>query len=112
MRSYMPYLVLGFCSLSVSATTYAGVKKTDAPVSSLTLKLVDADFAVSGRVTDEKGEPLAGVSIKEQGTSKGTVTDVGGNYTIRVTDKSAVLTFDYIGFNSKRYLYRATVLLM
>jgi TonB-linked SusC/RagA family outer membrane protein len=101
MRSYMPYLVLSFCSLSVSATAHANFTKTDAPFSSLSLKLIDADFAVSGRVTDEKGEPLAGVSIKEQGTTKGTVTDVGGNYSIRVTDKSAVLTFEYIGFNSK-----------
>jgi len=65
------------------------------------MPLFAADVSVSGRVTDENGEPLAGVSVTEQGSTKGTVTDVKGNYTIRASRANATLVFTYIGFESK-----------
>ena len=37
---------------------------------------------VTGRVTDEHNEPLLGVNIIIKGTTKGTTTDVNGNYKI------------------------------
>lgn len=52
---------------------------------------------VSGRVTDEKGEPLPGVSVRVKGTATGTVSNADGNYSISVKD-DAVLTFSFIGF--------------
>ena len=58
------------------------------------------DLQVKGKVTDEKGEPLAGVSIKLEGTNFGTVTDVNGYYQINV-QTAAKLTFSFIGFNSQ-----------
>ena len=57
-------------------------------------------FKVTGNVTDINGSPLIGVNIvlKELQT-RGTVTDVDGNYTIVVPNKKySVLRFSYLGF--------------
>lgn len=58
-------------------------------------------ITVKGKVTDEKGEPLIGVSIHVKGTQTGTSTDVDGRYSIAVNDASAVLVFFYVGFKDK-----------
>lgn len=55
---------------------------------------------VSGRVTDTKGEPIAGVSITEKGTLNGTSTGANGNYRI-VVKQNAVLIFSSIGFAAR-----------
>ena len=51
---------------------------------------------VSGKVTDENGEPLIGVGVVISGTTKGTVTDLDGNYTITVTGNE-ILEFSSMG---------------
>lgn len=55
---------------------------------------------IKGTITDETGEPLIGVSIKVQGTTIGTITDLDGNYTLEVTDDKAILEFSYIGYKT------------
>ena len=56
-----------------------------------------AQKTVTGKVTDEDGEALIGVSILVQGTSTGTVTDIDGAYSLSVPDESNVLVFSYTG---------------
>lgn len=56
---------------------------------------------VKGRVTDSKGEPLPGATVKVAGTNVAASVDTRGNYTIRVPDGSATLVFSFIGFNNK-----------
>jgi TonB-linked SusC/RagA family outer membrane protein len=58
------------------------------------------DLTVSGRVTDAGGTPLMGVSIKIKGTSKGTTTNVNGEYVINAPD-NAVLVFSFVGFEAQ-----------
>lgn len=53
-------------------------------------------FVVSGTVSDAK-EPLVGASVLQQGTSKGTVTDVNGKFTIEVP-QGAILRVSFIGY--------------
>lgn len=53
---------------------------------------------VKGKVTDEKGESLIGVSVLVKGTRNGTQTDADGNYVIDAPS-NAVLVFTYIGFD-------------
>ena len=55
---------------------------------------------VSGRVTSDDGEGLPGVTILVQGTSNGTSTDIGGNYSI-AAPSDAVLVVSYIGFKTQ-----------
>ncbi|MGV3502614.1 MAG: SusC/RagA family TonB-linked outer membrane protein [Adhaeribacter sp.] len=56
-----------------------------------------ADIEVKGKVQDEKGDPLPGVSIQIAGTSQGTFTDANGNFSLRVAE-NASLVFSYIGY--------------
>ncbi|MEZ0485479.1 TonB-dependent receptor [Fibrella aquatica] len=55
------------------------------------------DTQVSGRVIDESGQGLPGVNVQIKTTTRGTSTDVNGNYKLTVPD-NAVLVFSYIGF--------------
>ena len=54
--------------------------------------------AVSGQVIDDQGEPLIGVTIKEQGTKNATVTDMDGRFRLSISKSDALLTFSYIGY--------------
>lgn len=56
---------------------------------------------LTGEVKDPLGDPLIGVSISVQGTSRGVITDIDGKYAIDVTDGD-VLVFSYIGFNPQQ----------
>ncbi len=53
----------------------------------------------TGRVVDNQGEPLIGVTIMEVGTSNGTVTDLDGNFSLNLKDPNGKITISYIGFN-------------
>ena len=54
--------------------------------------------AVSGKVVDAQGEPLIGVTVKEQGTKNAAVTDMDGRFTLLLSKPDAQLTFTYIGY--------------
>ena len=56
-------------------------------------------FRVKGTVVSaEDNEPMIGVTIKQEGTSNGVVTDIDGNYTIEIKGASkATLAFSYVG---------------
>jgi TonB-linked SusC/RagA family outer membrane protein len=61
-----------------------------------------AQRTLSGTVSDENGEPLIGATILLKGTSRGTVTDVDGNYTIEVPeDGQQVLIVSYTGYTTE-----------
>ena len=63
-----------------------------------TLALYAESITVHGHVTDQAlQEPLIGVSILEQGTQNGTVTDFDGNFILEV-QKGATLLVSYIGY--------------
>ena len=55
-----------------------------------------ATTIVTGRVVDDKGEPVIGASISEIGTTRGTATDVDGNFSLR-TNPGAKLQISFIG---------------
>lgn len=59
---------------------------------------------VKGKVTDEQGEPLPGVSIIIKGTQMGTVTDNKGYYTLNVPDENAALVFSFVGYLSREVM--------
>lgn len=52
---------------------------------------------VHGKVTDSSGHALAGVSVGVKGTTIGTLSDGGGNYSIDVP-KNGTLEFSYVGY--------------
>lgn len=56
---------------------------------------------INGTVWDEQGNPLPGVNVVVKSSNTGATTDINGNYFLTVPGKSSVLTFSYIGFESK-----------
>lgn len=56
---------------------------------------------IRGKVVDEKGNPLAGVTVLEKGTNNLTVTNASGQFILRNTKENAVLTFSFIGFKTR-----------
>ena len=64
---------------------------------------------IKGRVVDEKGESLPGVTILVKGTTKGTTTDIDGSYTISA-EIGDVLQFSYVGLETKSVTVTGTTL--
>jgi TonB-linked SusC/RagA family outer membrane protein len=59
-----------------------------------------ADIRITGKVLDEKGQGLIGVSVKVKGINTGVSTDVNGVFTINVPE-NAVLVISYIGYETQ-----------
>lgn len=67
-------------------------------------KNVAANFqqaTVTGKIVDTNGEALPGVNVLLKGTTIGAISDVGGRYSINVTDPNGVLVFSFIGYTPK-----------
>jgi len=56
-----------------------------------------AQTVIKGKVLDRNGQPVEGASVKEKGTSNGTVTDKDGNYSLKVAGSESVLVFSGVG---------------
>lgn len=56
-------------------------------------------ITVKGQVTDDQG-PIIGATVREKGAKAVAVTDLDGNYTIKVSP-GATLTFTYLGYQNK-----------
>lgn len=63
---------------------------------------------VNGEVTDINHEPIAGATIKEKGTSHGTISDVDGKFTLEVA-ANARLTISFVGFKTQEVRAQANV---
>lgn len=73
-------------------------EKQPAKNNGATLRLVKA---IKGTVTNERGEPLAGVSVQEKGTTNATTTNNEGAFTLEVQDNANVLVFSFVGMETK-----------
>src|SRR4028119_2472947 len=56
---------------------------------------------VTGKIVDEAGQPMSGVSVTEKGTTKGATSKQDGSYTLTVTNPKAVLVFSFVGYATK-----------
>jgi TonB-dependent starch-binding outer membrane protein SusC len=69
----------------------------------ITPKILLQQGRVTGTVKDARtGEPLPGVTVVIEGTTKGFITDVSGKYTADVIDNNAVLIFSYVGYDIQK----------
>lgn len=55
---------------------------------------------VSGKITDENGEPLIGATVAVKGKKFGTVTDMDGNFNLQVPSSDSLLVASYIGYEN------------
>ncbi|MFR5358802.1 MAG: carboxypeptidase-like regulatory domain-containing protein [Odoribacter splanchnicus] len=62
---------------------------------------------IKGKVVDEKGEPLPGVSVVVKNTVQGTASDVNGNFTIKPEgQEKIILQFSMIGMQRQEVEYK------
>ena len=59
-----------------------------------------AQSDITGTVVDPEGEPIIGATVMEKGTSNGVITDIDGNFKMKVA-AGTTLVFSYIGFNTQ-----------
>jgi len=59
---------------------------------------------IKGRVSDQFGAPLPGVSVVVKGTTNGNITDVDGNYTLPNVPPNATLQFSFVGMEPQEIL--------
>ncbi len=66
------------------------------------LGAVAQDRTISGKVTDDKGAPIEGVSVVSSDNKNGTRTGSDGSYSIKVSNNTKTITFSDVNFETKR----------
>lgn len=64
------------------------------------VKLFSVNIDIHGKVTNEEGAPLVGVSVTVGGSTTGTSTGPDGTYTINAPEEGT-LNFSYVGYKSQ-----------
>lgn len=79
------------------------VREKPKPVAHMTIeepqpgdKIID----VRGRVLNEKGEPVEGVTVSVKGSSKTTITDKNGEFSLATVEQDAILVFTHVSMES------------
>lgn len=62
---------------------------------------VQQSRTIKGTVVDKNGEAVIGANVVVKGTSKGTITDVDGRFTLNGVPEKAVLSVTFVGYKSK-----------
>ena len=80
------------------------MKKLFAVVALLLMAVVAQaqDQTVKGTVLDEVGEPMIGATVKAVGGQGGTVTDLDGNYELKVDQKVKQIEVAYVGYRNQK----------
>ncbi|CAG5007761.1 hypothetical protein DYBT9275_04120 [Dyadobacter sp. CECT 9275] len=87
-------------SITSPLITTNEIVRNDQLVNRVTIPVI-AVLDVSGKVTDERGDSLPGVSIVIKGTSQGTTTHTDGKFSLPVPGSNAVLIFSFVGYVSR-----------
>lgn len=56
---------------------------------------------ISGKVTNDKGEPLQGATVTEKGTKNVTTTKEEGSFVINVAGEKSILVFSFVGYEQE-----------
>ncbi|CAM4295012.1 TonB-linked outer membrane protein, SusC/RagA family [Pedobacter westerhofensis] len=81
----------------------SGFKFSELPNHLIVISATGTEMAVvkfTGKVVDEKGQPLPGATVRIKGAKTGASTDTNGFFTLDAPDNS-ILTVSYIGYNDK-----------
>ena len=60
-----------------------------------------AQTTIKGTVIDAAGKPLPSVSVIQEGSKTGTVTDQSGNYSLLLINNNSPINFSSVGFESR-----------
>lgn len=78
------------------------IRRKPQPVAVAT-KVVTID--ISGNITNEKGEPVAGASVVIKGTNTGTSSDASGNFKLQTAQTKVTLVISSVGYETKEVTF-------
>jgi TonB-dependent starch-binding outer membrane protein SusC len=64
-------------------------------------KEASQQMVIKGKVTDANGAAIPGASILEKGTNNGAVSDIDGNFSIKVQSNESILVISFLGYVSE-----------
>lgn len=76
-------------------------KESSLKASNTDINKLQQQQQITGVITNTDGQPLPGVTILEKGTTHGTLSDFDGKFSLKVTDKNAILVISYIGLETQ-----------
>ena len=92
-KIFVPLTVFAMMQVFATPVALGSGQPANAPA-------VQAQKTITGVVTDKNGDPLPGVVVMEKGNqNNGTITDIDGNYSLKVSDGATVVV-SYVGYNS------------
>ena len=90
------------CLFLAAGIGISPVFATPGTIASMTTEMVQQQTVIiTGVVKDKSGEPVIGANILEKGTSNGVITNIDGEYTLKVKGANSVLLISYIGYKSQ-----------
>lgn len=101
-------LLKGLPFTSSVSGQFIQIKKTNRPETSASKN------TVHGRILDANGEPLIGATVLAEGTGKGTVTDIDGNFRLEDVEENEFLTYSFIGKQTlkRKASYKPVVIIL
>ena len=99
MKLTMVLLTVAF--LQASAKSSVGIVKT-----------TEVAKTVTGKVIDENGQPLPGVTVKVKGGTTSAQTDAQGSYRINLSDDNATLVFTFVGYKDQEVSARGKTVVL
>ncbi|MEO0042355.1 MAG: hypothetical protein RL329_1803 [Bacteroidota bacterium] len=102
-KKYQQFLQMALLPLSMSITCVMPVCADNQHVTlkkSIHLSTPVTVQTIVGKVKDKNGEPIIGMSVSIKGTTRGTLTDAEGNFTLDASTGD-VLLFTFVGFKTQ-----------
>lgn len=87
-----------FSAVIASALFWGNESPMYAEVQSM--QTVMQSVVVKGQVVDLNGNPVIGASVLEKGTNNGVITDIDGNFTLKVANRNSVVVVSYLGYKA------------
>ena len=86
-----------------SVLKYSVIDKTVviSNIKSKEFNISQQEKSIKGAVKDGSGAPIPGVSVVVKGTTRGSLTDLDGNYSMTGVSNGNVLLFSFVGMNTK-----------
>lgn len=112
-KHFLCLLLLGGTLSGYATGSTSRATGGDSPLgNSAVAEVTQQGVTVKGVVKDAKGEPIIGASVTEKGTNNATVTDLDGNYSLKVKSHNAMLVVSYIGFTTQEVKAGSNVTLL
>jgi len=91
-------LVLSFC---IAVPSYSAVNNGMGVNDESNSNALQQSKTITGKVVDEDGGALPGVSVFVKGSTNGTITDIDGKYSLNVPESAKTLVYTFIGMSPK-----------